>query len=49
MGGEREGTRRKRGEDAVDVALDFGSEGFKIRRGGVPGVASDRRDVDEVR
>ena len=29
----------------MDVVLDFGGDGFKIRREGVPGVASDRRDT----
>ena len=43
--------RRARGggENVADVALIFGGDGFKIRRGGIPGVASDRHDVDEVR
>jgi len=36
------------GEDAVDVALDFWGDVFEVRGGGIPGAASDRRDVDEV-
>ena len=43
------GRARGGGEDVVDVVLIFGGDGFKIRRGGIPGVASDRRDIDEVR
>ena len=43
--------RRARGggENVADVALIFGGDGFKIRRGGIPEVGSDRRDIGEVR